>query len=143
MSTMQTIDPNRGVYGMGGMEIWIDINARMPTFAREWGCKTLRDREKLVLGGQNTMAPYRCQDGFGTMPDMAAYDVIVEANLDQAAAGISTQAAQALQLCFDAKMAMVVTPDDIASVNALVVGEATQKVIMAVGAAVRACKAEV
>lgn len=141
-AAMETIAPQRGVYGMDGLEIWIDINARMPAFARDWGCKTLRGREAVVLGGQNTMAPYSCQEGFGILPDLAAYDSIVKANLDQYAAGLSAEKAQGLRRCFDGKMAVAVTPEDIAAVNASVVGDAAKKVIVAVSESARTCKSE-
>ena len=50
-AAMEKIDPQQGVYGMDGLEIWIDLNARMPTALRAWGCETLRAREREVLGG--------------------------------------------------------------------------------------------
>lgn len=31
----EPINPKCGVYGMGGMEIWIEINIRMPAVARK------------------------------------------------------------------------------------------------------------
>ena len=144
-AAMETIHPKRGVYGMDGMEIWIDINARMPDFAREWGCKTLRDREKVVLGGQNTMAPYSCQEGFSWAAAQAvvAYDVIVNANLDQSSVGMGAEKVQALRLCFDAKMAAEVTPDEIAQTNDDVASDAARKVVMAASQSARACKAEI
>ena len=139
------IHPERGVYGMDGLEIWIDINARMPDFAREWGCKTLRDREKLVLGGQNTKPPYSCQEGFSWAAANAtvAYDVIVKANVDQSSVGLSADKAQALRVCFDAKMAAAVTAEDIEQTNDDVASDAARKVVMAVSESARACKKEI
>lgn len=64
-ATSAEIDPKRGVYGNDHLEIWIDINARMPEAMRLWACQTLREREKTVLGGQNTMPFYSCQPDFG------------------------------------------------------------------------------
>lgn len=64
-ATSGKIDPSRGVYGNKHLEVWIDINARMPNAMRQWACRTLREREKAVLGGQNTMPFYSCQADFG------------------------------------------------------------------------------
>ncbi|MFZ1468170.1 MAG: hypothetical protein WAT09_04240 [Paracoccaceae bacterium] len=137
----EEIDPKRGVFGMDGMEIWIDINARMPAFAREWGCKTLREREKAVVGW-NSYPPYSCQEGFGTLPELGNYDSIVKANLDQMAAGLSTQSTASLRSCFDARMAAAVTPEEIAALNDDVVADSAKKVILAVNQSARECKTE-
>lgn len=67
-----SIDPRRGVYGNPHLEIWIDINARMPGPARQWACRVLREREKQVLGGQNTLPFYSCQPDFGLYPTPAS-----------------------------------------------------------------------
>jgi len=141
-AALEEIHPKRGVYGMTGLELWIDINARMPGFAREWGCKTLRGREKIALGGQNSMPPYSCQPGFGKMANVAAYDSIVNVNLHQASAGLGAERATAIRTCFDAKIAESVTPEDIVSVNKDAASATMSRVVIAVNEAARACKAE-
>ena len=135
------IHPERGVYGMDGMEIWIDINARMPAFAREWGCKTLRDREKAVLGW-NSLPPYSCQPGFGEMADVSAYQSAVDANLAQAVNGLDTAKAEVVKSCFEAKMAAAVTPEEIQAMNDF--DQAVMsKMVIAINQTARACKTEV
>ena len=137
----EPIHPQRGVYGMDGMEIWIDINARMPAFAREWGCKTLRDREKAVLGG-NSLPPYSCQPGFGEMEDRTAYQTAADANLAQAVNGLDAAKAEAVKACFEAKMAAAVTPEEIQAMNDF--DQAVMsKMVLAISEAARVCKAEV
>lgn len=138
----EAIDPQRGIYGMDGLEIWIDLNARMPAFAREWGCNTLREREKAVLGGKNSMAPYSCQPGFGTMEDKTAYQAAADANLAQAAQGLAEAQVTALRACFEAKMAGSVTPEEVQGMNDY--DQAVMsKVVIAINQNARACKAEV
>lgn len=141
-AAMEPIDPQQGIYGMAGLEIWIDLNARMPGPLRDWGCTTLRDRERAALGGQNTLPPYSCQPGFGTLPDSSAYDSIVTANLAQVTAGLDAAAADALRACFDSRMASAVTPEEIAAANADAASPEMQKVVLAVSEAARACKAQ-
>lgn len=138
----EPIDPQRGVYGMDGLEIWIDINARMPAPLREWGCNTLREREKLALGGKNSMAPYSCQPGFGTMPDKSAYQSAADANLEQAAQGLDDAQRTALKACFEAKMAAAITPEEMQAMNDFD-QSVMSKVVVAINQNARACKDEV
>ena len=128
---------------MDGWELWIDLNARMPDFAREWGCKTLLAREVAVTGSRSIRPPHGCQPDFGTRPSITAYDAMVQANVAQYSAGLSADKALALRSCFDARMALAVTAEDIATLNKRGVGDVAKKVILAVNAAVQACKAEV
>jgi hypothetical protein len=137
----EPIHPERGVYGMDGMEIWIDINARMPSFARDWGCKTLRDREKEVLGW-NSLPPYSCQPGFGEMEDRTAYQTAADANLAQAVNGLEAAMADAVKACFEAKMAASITLDEIQAMNQFDQVVMT-KVVTVINQNARACKAEV
>ena len=143
-TTSEAIDPQRGIFGMDGLEIWIDINARMPAFARNWACNTLLAREEPVIGGKRAphLRPYSCQPGFGSMQDVSAYETIVNANLGQATAGLDAAKAQALRACFDAAMASAVTPEDIAAANDDVASDAAKKVVIAASEQARACKAE-
>lgn len=66
ITTRSEISTTRGVYDTAGMEIWIDINAHMPTPLRLWACQTLLAREKVALGGRNSMPPHSCQPDFDT-----------------------------------------------------------------------------
>lgn len=139
-AALEPIDPQRGIYGMDGLEIWIDLNARMPAFARDWGCTTLRSREKVALGGANSLPPYSCQPGFGSLPDSTTYDSVVNANLGQATAGLDPAAAEALRTCFDARLAASVTPEMIAAVNADPASDSMSPFVVAVSQAARDCK---
>lgn len=141
-AAMEPIDPQRGIYGMAGLEIWIDLNARMPAPLRDWGCTTLRDREKATLGGRNTLPPYSCQPGFGMMADSSIYDDIVTASLGQVTAGLDEAQVTALRACFDSRMASVVTPEEIAAANADAASPEMQKVVLAISEAARTCAAQ-
>ena len=141
-AAMEKIDPQQGVYGMDGLELWIDLNARMPDAMRLWGCETLRAREREVSGGQNSLPPYGCQPGFGEMEEKTAYQATVDANLAQVVDGLDAAKAEALKACFEAKMAGSVTPEDIQGMNDF--DQAVMsKVILAVSENARTCKAEV
>lgn len=61
IATKNPIDPQRGVWGMQDLELFIDINTKlMPDFGREWACKTLIAREAVAMGGKNTYPPHGC-----------------------------------------------------------------------------------
>ena len=138
----EPIDPKRGVYGMDGLEIWIDINARLPSALRTWGCDTLRGREREALGGQNSLPPYSCQPGFGEMADKTAFQSMADANLAQALTGLDAAKAEVVKACFEAKLAAAVPPEDIRAMNDF--DQAVMsKVVLAINASARACKAEV
>ncbi len=123
-TTSETIDPQRGVYGMDGLEIWIDINARMPDFARVWACETLRAREAVVLGGKNSMAPHSCQPDF--REQMAAnagktmVDMILSTNIDSALQQMpsaSDEAKQAMTACIKDGVAAAVPAEQQEAAN--------------------------
>jgi hypothetical protein len=141
-AALEKIDPQEGIYGMAGLEIWIDLNARMPAALRTWGCDTLRAREREVLGGQNSLPPYSCQPGFGEMADKTAYQSTVDANLAQAVAGLDAAKAEAVKACFEAKMAAAVTPEEVQAMNDF--DQAVMsKVVLAISDSARTCKDEV
>lgn len=140
-AAIETIDPQEGIYGMAGLEIWIDLNARMPTALRTWGCETLRAREREALGGQNSLPPYSCQPGFGEMEDKTAYQSAADANLAQAVAGLDAAKAAAVKSCFEAKMAARISPEEVQAMNDFD-QSVMSKVILAVNETARACKAE-
>lgn len=141
-AALEKIDPKEGIYGMDGLEIWIDINARMPGPLRTWGCDTLRAREREVLNGQNSLPPHSCQPGFGEMADKTAYQSTVDANLAQAVAGLDAAKAEAVKACFEAKMATAVSPAEVQGMNEF--DQAVMsKVVLAISDSARACKDEV
>ncbi len=141
-AALEPIDPQRGVYGMDGLEIWIDLNARMPAALRTWGCDTLRARERAALGGQNSLPPYSCQPGFGEMADVSAYQSAADANLAQAVNGLDAAKAEAVKACFDARMAAAVTPAEVQGMNDFD-QTVMSKVVIAINESARACKVEV
>jgi hypothetical protein len=141
-TALEPIDPQRGIYGMNGLEIWIDLNAMMPGFAREWACKTLLDRESAVLGGQSIRPPHSCQADFGTAPDVSTYDTVAESYLAQVTQGASTEAIAAIRSCMAAKMAAAVTTEEIAVANSDPMSPELEKVSLASAEAARVCKEE-
>ena len=144
-TAMEPIDPNRGVYGMDGLEIWIDLNAHMPDFARIWACDTLLAREAEALGGKPAAIrnPHSCQADFGKVPVGQPYDQTVDANLRQATDGLDATKAEAVRSCFASRIATVLTAEDIASFNADVAGPASSKVVIGVNTAARECRTEI
>ena len=143
-TAMEPIDPKRGVYGMDGLEIWIDLNARMPDFARVWACDTLLAREAEALGGKPAAIrnPHSCQADFGKVPVGQPYDQVVEANLRQATEGLDAAKADAVRSCFASRIATVLSAEEIAGYNADVAGPASSKVVIGVNSAARDCRAE-
>ena len=123
-TTSGAIDPKRGVYGNPRLEVWIDINARMPEFMRTWACTTLRGREKIVLGGQNTLPFYSCQPGFGSRSASSDRASTLINTLSQNAIAIAAPAnatsAQRTQLavCITETFAARVTNEQRAALNA-------------------------
>ena len=95
-----------------------------------------------MLGGQNTMPPYRCQPGFGSLPERTPYEAATEANLARAAQGLNAAHTAALTRCFQDKMTQTVTPAEIAAMNdhdpAVM-----SKLVIAITQTARDCKAEV
>jgi len=141
-AAMEAIDPQEVAYVMKGLEIWIDLNARMPAEVRSWGGDPPRAREREALGGQNSLPPYSCQPGFGEMEDKTAYQSAADANLAQAVAGLDATKAAAVKACFEAKMAAAVTPAEVQGMNDFD-QTVMSKVVLAISDSARACKAEV
>ena len=88
ITTAEKIDPQRGLYGMEGLEIWIELNSRMPDFARLWACETLLAREAAVLGAPVLRPPHGCQADFKARQAMDApvIDTLIRVHTDQALA---------------------------------------------------------
>lgn len=141
-AAIEEVDPDQGVYGMSGLELWIDLNVRMPGFARQWGCDTLRARENAALGGQNSLPPYGCDPAFDRDANASTYDSVVNANLTQASDGLDADQIIALRTCFDARMSESVSAEDIDAVNDDPAGDAMTRVVLAVNENARLCRAE-
>ncbi|MEO8531516.1 MAG: hypothetical protein ABI459_09845 [Deltaproteobacteria bacterium] len=143
-TALEEIDPKGGLYSMAGLELWIDLNARMPTPLRVWACDTLLEREKIATGSTNRVRPpYGCQPDFGTVDTRSFYEVTVDANLAQVIAGTNETQSKAIKDCFGAKIATLISQDDIATANGDPASDAMQRAILAISATASACKAEV
>jgi hypothetical protein len=119
-ATSGAIDPKRGLYGNPHLEVWIDINARMPEPMRLWACKTLREREKAQLGG-NGLPPHSCQPDFGAYAKPASFaDATIEAIARSAAGsllrGAGTPPAE-LVACVTQALGQTLTPERRATLN--------------------------
>lgn len=132
-ATSGKIDPARGVYGNDHLEIWIDINARMPNGLRLWACKTLLDRQAEVMGGEGAMPPYSCQPDFQSYSKpLTQAEAIISGHAHQAAqlAGMQKGATQAQQdqimACVKADLPLAMTPEQVKSLE----GELTGEVLM-------------
>lgn len=132
-ATAGKIDPARGVYGNDHLEIWIDVNARMPNDWRLWACKTLLDRQAAVMGGEGAMPPYSCQPDFQSYSKPLTHiETIISGHAHQAAqlAGMQKGATQAQQdqimACVKAELPKALTPEQATSLE----GELTGEVLM-------------
>lgn len=141
MTTRSTIDPQSGIYGMSDLEIWIDINRRLPDPMRKWGCETLMAREKAVTGSASLRAPYGCAANFGQGPATSAYDSVVSAYRQQGTAELGADKGAVMTSCMDKRLAEAATPEQIAAMNG---GdqEAMRKLSAIVSDTARACRAE-
>lgn len=140
-ATSAEIDPKRGLYGNDHLEVWIDINARMPNGMRLWACKTIREREKAVLGGSNTIPFYSCQPDFGTLEQPtskadAIISAIAQGTLSVAAPSnpTETQSAQFIACIKDA-LTSGLSPELLDSLNADTPGMDALVALNAAGAA--------
>ena len=145
VTAMEPIDAKRGVYGMEGLEIWIDLNARMPDFARVWACDTLLKREAEAMGGANSLRkPYSCSDDFAAQRAQAPQPMVdtvidsnVQAALAQAPAATEAQKAT-FGTCVKAAFAAAVPADRQQAANDND-STALQEVVLAANAAARDC----
>lgn len=132
-TTSAVLSPSEGVFGNDHLEVWIDINAHMPTPLRVWACKTLLDREAAVMGGVGAVPPHSCQPDFGAYDDLSQADGIILgiAKSTQAMAvpkgATEVQQAQIVD-CVRADMTAALTPDQRAGLG----GELTSDLLMAV-----------
>ena len=140
-TAIETVDAERGVYGMGGLEMWIEINSRMPAAARTWACDTLMAREAEAIGARRAdLFPHSCGPDFGTGTTGSNYDMLLKMNLDPVTAGADETKAAAISACVADRMASAVTPDEIAAVNDDLGSPAASKVTIALNESARACQ---
>lgn len=90
-ATAGAIDPRQGVYGNKHLEVWIDINARMPNAMRLWACRMLREREKAALGGQNTIPFHSCQPDFASHAAASSKSEAIVGAIARGASGVAKQ----------------------------------------------------
>ncbi len=117
------IDPKRGIYGNDHLEVWIDINARMPKPMREWACAALLEREAKVIGGIGR-PPYGCDPGFdpnaeGPAMSKALIDsMILNAASMAEAQGATPEQAAAVTACMATDFTAKITPGQIEALDA-------------------------
>jgi hypothetical protein len=70
------LDPKRGVYGNDHLEVFIEINSRLPRFMREWGCKELITREAAVMGVSYDQLLSRAPLGCNPQRDSRPFDEV-------------------------------------------------------------------
>jgi hypothetical protein len=142
------IDPKRGVYGNDHLEVWIDINARMPAPMRKWACKTLLDREAKVIGGVGR-APYGCDPDFdpnatGPALSVALMESLVANATALAGSKLTTEAQKTTLIdCVKAGVAAKVTPEQMAAIDLSPPDSAAMTALTDAGlAATEACMSE-
>lgn len=116
-AALTEIDPQRGVYGNDHLEVWIELNKYMPGPAREWGCKTLLERQAKAMGGQGAMPPHTCQADYD--PDakpLGIMESIVQAHVGQADGATDAQKAD-LGNCIRTAALASLTPEQVEEVN--------------------------
>jgi hypothetical protein len=134
------IDPQRGVYGNDHLEVWIDINARMPAPLRKWACKTLLDRETEVTGGVGR-APYGCDADFDpNAKGQAMSAALLDAHLNNATVLATSRNATPEQLaavkaCMQTDFTAKVSPEQLALLDASSPDPATMSIVADLGMA--------
>jgi hypothetical protein len=141
------IDPQRGIFGNSHLEVWIDINARMPSPMRQWACKTLLDRQEAAMGRPGA-EPYGCTANFDEMSAMTVSDGLMQsflaaAEYDAQQRGGTPAQVEAVKTCMQTDFIAKVTPEQIAGMNADEMDNALMtEVSAAAGAAMQACLAQ-
>ena len=142
-TTREPIDLQRGIFGMPGLEIWIDLNLAMPDVARQWACDTILAREAAATNIVRPVAayPHGCQPDFAEKRKLPvnAYESMLTANFSQGPEANDPVKSKELRACFDAKIATEITPEDITTMNDSSDLEVTKKVVKAVSKAIRQC----
>ncbi len=116
------IDPQRGIFGNDHLEVWIDINAAMPTPMRKWACKTLLDRQTAILGGEGP-APYGCAADFDpnaapTVMSKAIIDSLVTtAGIRAESSGASVEQVAAIKACMATEFVAKIPADQITALD--------------------------
>lgn len=121
-ATSSVITQQQGVFADDGMEVWIDINIRVPNKMRLWACKTLLDRASVVLGGEGAIPPYGCQPDYGTYGDLTQGEGLILTFTKSAEAEATRKGATASQLdqvkaCFAADFKASLTPKQSAALE--------------------------
>lgn len=136
-TTKGEFSPTRGAFGNPKMEIWIDVNARLPEPMRLWGCRTLMARQAEIMG-RSGPEPWGCQKGFGSAPTMTRSQTLVQRYAEQAAymatqRGASEEQARGVLDCVKAGIIAEAGPEALAALDK----EATSKTAIAINAAAR------
>lgn len=137
-TTKGELSPTRGAFGNPKLEIWIDVNARLPDSMRLWGCRTLMARQTEIMGRPGP-EPWGCQKGFGAAPTMTRSQTLVQRYAEQAAfmatqRGASEEQARGVLDCVKAGIIAEVGPEALAALDK----EATSKTAIAINTAARA-----
>lgn len=136
-ATKGEFSPTRGAFGNPKMEIWIDVNARLPAPLRLWGCRTLMARQAEIMGRPGP-EPWGCQKGFGSAPTMTRSQALMQKYAEQAAfmatqRGASEEQARGVLDCVKAGIIAEAGPDALAALDR----EATTKTALALNEAAR------
>lgn len=135
-TTNGEFSPTRGAFGNPKMEIWIDVNARLPEPLRLWGCRTLMDRQQQVMGRPGP-EPWGCSADFGKLRDTRS-QLLVEKYAEQAAfmavqRGATKEQGQGVLACVKAGMLEGLGSETLAALDKQVTSEGA----LAVNAAAR------
>ncbi|MGL4237506.1 hypothetical protein [Tabrizicola sp.] len=127
------IDPQRGIFGNSHLEVWIDINARMPSPMRKWACKTLLDREAAVIGGTGR-APYGCEPDFDDPPATRFVNAFVNSAKVRAERAGTAEQATAVVNCMQTDFVAKLSAEQLEAItnnDAEVVGSLSEAAIAA------------
>lgn len=147
-ATSGEIDANRGVYGNDHLEVWIDLNLMMPNAMRKWGCKTLLDRESVIMGGQSAVPPYGCQPDYDpdaapmTMADAMMSSYAVSAGLSADAKNATPAQKDQVIACVKTGMTTAITPDQATALNGTPGADLLTEVNLAMGKVKEDCLAK-
>jgi hypothetical protein len=121
-TTSSQITAEQGVYADDGLEVWIELNSRMPSSMRLWACKALLDREAAVRGGNSAVVPYSCDPDFEAQRNMLQSEGLMAAYIgsaEQIAKGKGASEAQLDQVkaCVATDFKAALTPGQTAAMD--------------------------
>jgi hypothetical protein len=124
-TTSSQITKERGVFADDSLEVWIDLNAHMPSSMRLWACKTLLAREAAIAGGNALHPPYSCDPDFEAQRNMSQSDSLIAAYTSGAAQIAKSKGATDAQLdqvktCVATDFKASLTPDQTAAMDGTV-----------------------